>query len=127
MPTQLLDTDILIDFLRGRAEARNLLASAEERGERPFISVVSVSEVWAGSRSAEKAATAALLSALGKIPVSEKIASIAGDYLRTYRRSHSVELADALIAATAADLTAVLITRNAKHYPMPAVKVLKPY
>ena len=127
MPTHLLDTDILIDFLRGRVEARTLLASYEERGDRPLISVVSVTELWAGSRPAEKSATAALLSALGKIPVSEKIASLAGDFLCTYRRSHSVELADALIAATAADSSAILVTRNAKHYPMAAVKILKPY
>jgi predicted nucleic acid-binding protein len=123
----LLDTDILIDFLRGRVEARTLLVSYRARGDRPIISVVSVSEVWAGSRPAEKAPTAALLSALGKIPVSEKIAAMAGDFLSAYRRSHGVELADALIAATAVESNATLVTRNTKHYPMPAVTVLKPY
>ena len=41
-----------------------------------------------------------------------------GEYLRRYRRNHGVELADALIAASAALNGAELWTRNRKHYPM---------
>ncbi len=62
-----------------------------------------------------------------RIPLSEEIAVAAGDMLRTYRRSHGTELGDALIAATAVELGATLVTRNVKHYPMPAVAVLRPY
>ena len=40
------------------------------------------------------------------------------DYLRDYRKSHSVELGDALIAAKAILNNAELWTRNRKHYPM---------
>ena len=127
MPIHLLDTDILIDFLRGRREARALLASYGTTAERPYISVVSVSEIWAGSRPAEKAATGALLSALNKVPVSESIAAAAGEFLNTYRHGHGVELGDALIAATAVEIQATLLTRNVKHYPMPAVKLFRPY
>lgn len=127
MPVYLLDTDILIDFLRGRAEARALLTRYEAAAEQPVISVVSVSEVWAGTRPGERAATSALLSALSKIPVSEKIAVAAGGILRTCRRSHGVELGDALIAATAVEIDGALVTRNVKHYPMLGVRVLRPY
>jgi predicted nucleic acid-binding protein len=52
---------------------------------------------------------------------------VAENLLRTYRRSHGIELGDALIASTAVELGATLITRNVKHYPMPAVTVLRPY
>jgi predicted nucleic acid-binding protein len=62
-----------------------------------------------------------------RIPLSEEIALAAGNLLRTYRRSHGTELGDALIASTAIELGATLITRNVKHYPMPAVTVLRPY
>jgi len=89
--------------------------------------VVSVTELWAGMRKGEESATGALLSALRKIPLSEEIALAAGNILRTYRRSHGTELGDALIASTAVELGATLITRNVKHYPMPAVTVLRPY
>lgn len=127
MAVHLLDTHILIDFLRGRAEARALLRRYEAAAELPVISVVSVTELWAGMRQGEESATGALLSALRKILLSEEIALAAGNMLRTYRRSHGTELGDALIATTAVEIGATLITRNVKHYPMPTVTVLRPY
>jgi predicted nucleic acid-binding protein len=42
----------------------------------------------------------------------------AGDYLRQFSKSHSVELGDALIAATALLNRAQHWTRNRKQYPM---------
>ena len=42
----------------------------------------------------------------------------AGIYLARFRKSHGVELADALIAAGAVTSKAELWTRNKKHYPM---------
>jgi hypothetical protein len=78
-------------------------------------------------REGKESATGALLSAFRKTPLSEEIALAAGNMLRTYRRSHGMELGDALIASTAVELGATLITRNVKHYPMPAVTALRPY
>ncbi len=51
----------------------------------------------------------------------------AGAYLQQFRRSHHLELGDALIAAAAADASAELVTRNLKHYPMSDIRVLVPY
>ena len=127
MAVHLLDTDILIDFLRGRGEARAFLGRYEAAAELPVISVVSVTELWAGMRQGEESATGALLAALRKIPLSEEIAEAAGNMLRIYRRSHGIELGDALIASSALQIGATLITRNLKHYPMPAVTVRRPY
>lgn len=127
MAVHLLDTDILIDFLRGRREARAFLDQYQAAAEPPAISVVSVTELWAGMRKGEEGATGALSSAFRKIPLSEEIALTAGNILKTYRRSHGTELGDALIASTAVELGATLITRNVKHYPMPAITVLRPY
>jgi len=42
----------------------------------------------------------------------------AGDYLRQYRKSHGLQVSDALIAAAAVLNRAALWTRNRKHYPM---------
>jgi len=127
MARQLLDTDILIDFLRGRAAAWSLMANMHAGGETPLISTVSIAELFAGTRRGEEEATERLLSVLDKVQVSEAIARHAGDFLRVYQRSHGLELGDALVAATALVAGATLITRNVKHYPMPQVEVLRPY
>jgi hypothetical protein len=42
----------------------------------------------------------------------------AGDCLHRYRKSHSIELGDALIAFAASLNRATLSTRKRKHYPM---------
>jgi predicted nucleic acid-binding protein len=41
-----------------------------------------------------------------------------GHYLKSYAKSHGVELGDALIAACASSEDLQLWTRNKKHYPM---------
>ena len=50
-----------------------------------------------------------------------KTGCLAGAYLLDYRKSHSAELGDALIAATAVLNNSELLTRNRKHYPMRGV------
>ena len=45
----------------------------------------------------------------------------AGKYLRQYAKSHPVELADALIAATVSAHKVELWTRNRKRYPMKGI------
>ena len=58
------------------------------------------------------------------IPVGSEIAKAGGLYKRDYSKSHGVELADAILAATAEAENAELKTLNIKHYPM--IKGLKP-
>src|SRR5260370_32824524 len=95
----LLDTDILIDYLRGRAEAIGYL---EDRTERLIISAITVAELHAGVREGdERAKLAQFLSAFEVIPVDEQVAARGGLLRRDYAKSHSTGLADALIAATA--------------------------
>jgi predicted nucleic acid-binding protein len=50
----------------------------------------------------------------------------AGQFVRHYGASHSVELADVLIAATAEKYGLKLATLNTKHFPMVA-KLKPPY
>jgi len=70
-------------------------------------------------RAAERARTAILLETISWIEVSVSIADRAGELARTYRMSHpGVDLADFLIAASAEELRATLVTRNVRHFPM---------
>ena len=115
----LLDTDVLIDFLRGQAEAISLLAAGSER---LMVSSIGVAELYAGVRGGadghEQSALKSLLSLFRVVPVSAGIARLGGLYKRDYGRSHGVGLADGIIAATAAVEDAELMTLNVRHYPM---------
>jgi predicted nucleic acid-binding protein len=59
-----------------------------------------------------------LFAALTFVAIDAEVGRKAGGYLREFRRSHAVEIADALIAASASARRAQLWTRNRKHYPM---------
>jgi hypothetical protein len=84
-----------------------------------LFSPVTAAELWAGARPAEHAALDALFDALICVPADAAVGRRAGEYLGRYRKSHTMELGDALIAASAVVSGAQLWTRNRKHYPMP--------
>jgi len=115
----LVESDILIEVSRGRD--RDLVSrwlDLASSNLAVLYSPVSAAELWAGARPPEHDALRGLFHALRCLPIDEESGRQAGDYLRLYRKSHGVELADALIAATAVTHKASLWTRNRKHYPM---------
>lgn len=117
--TVLVDSDILIEVSRGK-DQRILSRWAELSQSDNLIlySPVSVAELWAGARPREYEVLTRLFRVLICAPIDNETGRQAGDYLRQYRRSHGVELADALIASAASLSAAALWTRNRKHYPM---------
>jgi predicted nucleic acid-binding protein len=117
--TVLVDSDILIEVSRGRDTAiiRRWMALSESE-HTVLYSAISEAELWAGARANEYEVLTNLFCALRCIPVDSAIGRRAGDYLRKYRKSHGLELGDALIGASAVLNLAVLWTRNRKHYPM---------
>jgi predicted nucleic acid-binding protein len=121
--TVLIDSDILIDVSRGRDT--DLVARWIELGLSDALIVfspVTAAELWAGARPVEHALLEALFQALVCVPLDAEVGRRAGEYLRRYRKSHSVELGDALIASSAVASGARLWTRNRKHYPMPELQ-----
>ena len=118
----LLDTDVLVDFLRGHSKA---VAFVTARSTRIILSSIVVAELYAGVRGdREQAALEELVSLFRVVPVSGEIAKQGGLYKRDYGKSHGVGLADAILAATAEAENAELKTLNVKHYPM--LKGLRP-
>jgi hypothetical protein len=83
-----------------------------------FITPVQIAEIYAGVLQKEKAMVEGFISSLGFIPIDEKIGRQAGDFINKYGKSHSVTLADAMVAATSRISGYELWTRNKKHYPM---------
>jgi predicted nucleic acid-binding protein len=118
--TIFVDSDILIEVSRARNAA--IVQNWRELSESDALilfSPVSAAELWAGARPGEYAPLEALFNALVCVPTDASVGRRAGEYLRRYRKSHGVELGDALIAAGAVASGARLWTLNRKHYPMP--------
>ena len=125
MPARLVfDTDVLVDFLRGRTEAASFL---RERTEALLLCSVTVAELFAGVREGrERTALNALLGAFEILPVDRAVAERGGLYRREFGRSHGTGLADALVAAASESIGARLVTLNARHFPM-LTDLLIPY
>jgi predicted nucleic acid-binding protein len=119
----LIDSDVLIDYLRGLSAAGDYFRSVDAAA----ASVVSVTELISGARNDEEEAVVnELLSTIHLLDVDENIAREAGRLRRRFLRSHNIETADALIAATSILHRVQLVTLNRKHYPM-LTDVLVPY
>lgn len=117
--TVVVDTSVLIDHLRGRAEARDALRALADSGEAMAGSVLTRTDLLAGMRAAEEEATLALLDAFDWLPVTAEVADGAGRLAQRYLRSHpGVDTVDYVIAATVESVGARLWTRNVKHFPM---------
>ncbi len=111
----LVDTDVLVWFLRGRAAARRTILE-----HSPVeMSAVTYMELAQGVRNRQE------LQLLQRtirrngwriVPLSEDISHRATIYVERYALSDGMRLADALIAASAVQSGSTLLTGNARHY-----------
>jgi len=111
----IIDTDVLVYELRGNERARRTVAQ-----NLPFgISVVSYLELVQGMRNRRE------LQALHRqlrrwsvnvIHIDTHISIRSMYYVEEFFLSHSMQLADALVAATAVETNETLLTANDKHY-----------
>ena len=117
--TVLVDSDILIEVSRAKdLEVLSRWTELSESDDAILCSPVSIAELWTGARASEHEALTNLFDALICAPIDAETGRQAGEYLRRFRKSHGVELGDALIASSAVLNRAALWTRNRKHYPM---------
>jgi predicted nucleic acid-binding protein len=100
----LLDTDVLVDHLRGH---RRLIAGKDEL----HVSAVTRAELFSG-RGAEGRRIRRLLQPMVSLPVDDAIAVRAG----RLRRDTGRRLPDLLIAATALEHRLTLVTRNIRDF-----------
>ena len=114
--TFLFDTDVLIEYLRGKTK---IIEYLENFSGEHFISSITVAELFAGVRDEEeKSNLEKFILAFKVIPVDLEISKTGGLFQKEYGKTHGTGLADALIAATAYHCKATMVTLNQKHYRM---------
>lgn len=125
MSRYLLDSDAIIDYLKGIAATIALIRQLSQQGHQLCSCDVVECEVYAGLPPDQHRRAAELLDALEYLPLSRQAARRAGEWRRVYR-AQGIQLAtsDCLIAATAHEHSAGLVTRNLKDFPMPELTIV---
>ena len=121
----IIDSDVLIWYSRKHPKAVEFIHSLASFS----ISAVTYMEIAQGVRNkTELNAFKKSLTILNAdvIPINKLISSKAVSFVEEYALSHSMQLADALIGATAIVQQKTLITANDKHYHyLPSIKTQK--
>jgi len=119
MVAALLDSNILVDHLRGYPQA-----TAEiERYEDPAISIVTWIEVLVGVADDYSEPTRRFLDDFTVVGLDDGVAERAV----AIRRTHRMKLPDAVIWATAQLTGRLLVTRNTRDFPADDPGVRAPY
>lgn len=115
--TILLDTDFVIDFLRGETRMIDIIIPLWEKNIA-FLSVLSVYELYAGMRPNEKEATDNFINACQLEPLTIEISKEAGNYRSDYRaKGQTLSIVDCIIATTAKINNHLVATKKLRHFP----------
>lgn len=126
MAKYILDTTLLIDHLRGRNDAQELVDALASEGHRLGVCCVSVAELYSGLGPDEQETASDLTDSLEYFEVSLGAAREAGRYrYESARRGTTLSTSDTLIAATAIEEDAILITDNIKDFPMREIRLFE--
>ena len=129
----LVDTNVLSEARRGRPEARDWLRSVDP--DQVFLSVVTLGEIMKGISQKTRSDAAAAISlhrwleqlrvdhARRILPISDEVALEWGRMAAVRPR----DMADTLIAATAAVHRKILVTRNVADFNDLGVPLVDPW
>ena len=117
MNSCLVDTDIIIDYLKGIEKSRLFLKRIEAKEIEAFYSAITVAELFAGVRDGnEEKAVINLLGLMKIVEINFEISRLAGRLRFQYEKKNGIEIPDAIISATSLCLKIPLVTRNVKHF-----------
>jgi len=122
----LLDTTVLIDYLRGQSAVVDLLTALGGEGHQLGVCCINVAELYAGLSPQQQARANRLIDSLEFYDVSRETAKQAGRFRFDFaRRGVILAVTDGLIAATATQEGATLITANIRDFPMEELQLLQ--
>lgn len=112
----LVDTSIIVDFLRRKDKKKTLLFRLIQDKHQLCASIITHTESFAGKSVWEKRKAASelevLFSGISLLPLDEKVSKKAGE-IRAY---HNISLLDAIIAAASIVHQLKLVTLNVKDF-----------
>jgi hypothetical protein len=111
----LFDTDVLIWILRGNAKAASRVEEARERR----VSVITLMELMGGARDRKEVRLIKDFLAdfdFVTLPLTENIGHRAVIYIEEHGLKSGLRMADALLAATAAENNMALVSGDTRRY-----------
>jgi predicted nucleic acid-binding protein len=116
--TAIIDTNVVIDVLRGNRDAVDVLRALISADD-VAVSELTYLELLAGALQREQRALDQLMEAFVRLPVTDKVMERAGQLARRHAAAHrGIDAVDYVIAATAIEHDGQLVTRNVKDFPM---------
>lgn len=123
MATYLLDSDVIIEFLKDNKNTVKLINKIEDEGLS--CSVLTIIEVKRGLTPKQEKESADLFKIIEAFPVNKQIAELAVVLAYEWqKKSKFLQLVDVVIAATCIVNDLILITYNKRDYPMKELKLI---
>ena len=109
----ILDTNILIEILKNNAKT----IKEVEKYSQHYISSITKMELFYGARDKKELEELnKFVSLFTVIPLNKDISSLAEDLVYKYSKSHTLDIADSLIASTSLSIGYKLFTYNKKDF-----------
>lgn len=128
LPPGLIDTDVLIDAERGLPMAVQFLMH-QQSAQRIQLSAISAMELLLGCRNRQELVNVEKSLAQMRVhEVTPQACQQAREWIARFSLSYGLQIADALIGATAIEEQLPLFTKNVRHFQMlPGLTVVRPY
>lgn len=113
----IFDTSIIIDALRQNKNAREIFKKFDNNNDHLFVSTVVGFELFSGGSSKDSAQRKNIelfIKYFTEVDLTWKISKLAGEIYRDNIKS--LEVPDYIIAATAMEIGAQVVTLNKKHF-----------
>jgi predicted nucleic acid-binding protein len=125
MARYVLDTDAVIDLLKDVSSTIEVVENLYRQGDTMCTCAVVIAEVYAGLHAADQLRGQRLLESMRFLSTTPSAARQAGIWRHEFaRRGTQLATSDCLIAATANENRATLITGNLRDFPMPEVSIM---
>ena len=120
-----IDTASVIEVERRRPGSADFLARVYSGGDEFFVCDIVVVEFYSGRLRGHRPAIDQLLDSCTYVETTFAIAQAAGAYRYAFaRRGIQISATDAIVAAAARSVGAVLVTENTRDFPMEDITVL---